>query len=215
MSDSNKHVSFCPHCGHDTIQILLYTHIYEDTFQWTKDKESITEFSSYICSCEKCNGLIIYDGACFLEPPAVYDRDYIVFPEIKPIDESIPKTIAECYKEALEIKWKSPSTFAVLIRKCLEGMCRDRGLNSGNLYNDLTELAKKGEIPPLLVEMTDTLRTLGNIGAHWSDEKMNNEHVEIIDDFFKSIIEYVYIAPGKLKKYHDKQKNLRMNENND
>ena len=51
--------------------------------------------------------------------------------------------------------------------------------------------------------MTDVLRLLGNIGAHAVEQSIKPIHVIVIDDFFHLIIEYVYVAPSKLKEFRD------------
>lgn len=52
--------------------------------------------------------------------------------------------------------------------------------------------------------MTDVLRLLGNIGAHAAGQSVKLGHVRAIDDFFRAIIEYVYVAPSKLKEFRDR-----------
>ena len=82
------------------------------------------------------------------------------------MDESVPSAVANNYREAKAVQNVSPNAFAVLIRRALEAMCDDRGVPTGRLQQRLEQLAKRGEIPPILAEITSVLRTLGNSGAH-------------------------------------------------
>ena len=46
--------------------------------------------------------------------------------------------------------------------------------------------------------MTDILRMLGNIGSHAADESVEPEYVDAIDEFFRAVVEYVYVAPYRV-----------------
>lgn len=71
----------------------------------------------------------------------------------------------------------------------------------GPLHNRLEQLAKRGEIPPVLAEMTTVLRVLGNAGAHNSAQKITVPLTWVMDEFFRAVVEYVYIAPSKLEEF--------------
>jgi hypothetical protein len=45
------------------------------------------------------------------------------------------------------------------------------------------------------------LRQLGNVGSHAGEDEIAPEYVDVIDDFFCAIIEYVYIAPHKVSEF--------------
>ena len=68
----------------------------------------------------------------------------------------------------------------------------------GSLADKLKELATKNKIPPVLAEMTEIIRRLGNRGSH-DDEDVEPQYVEPMDEFFRAVVEYVYIAPEKIK----------------
>lgn len=65
----------------------------------------------------------------------------------------------------------------------------------------LKSLAEKGEIPPVLVEVTNVLRTLGNSGAHNTEQKVTVPMTWQMDKFFRTLVEYVYVAPARLKEF--------------
>ena len=55
---------------------------------------------------------------------------------------------------------------AFAVRSTLEKMCKDKGEIKGSLYDKLKNLSKKGVLPPILDEIADVLRDLGNAAAH-------------------------------------------------
>src|SRR5205823_1359429 len=127
----------------------------------------------------------------------------LVFPPSGELHKSVPERVAKIYKEAARIKNLAPNAFAVQIRRALEALCEDRGAQKGVLQKQLKELAERGEIPTKLAELTDVLRLVGNIGAHASDEEVKPWQVYAMDEFFRTVIEYVYVAPGKLNEYKE------------
>jgi hypothetical protein len=41
---------------------------------------------------------------------------------------------------------------------------------------------------------------LGSMGAHAAEEELSVWDAELIDDFFRSIVDYVYIAPARIRR---------------
>ena len=91
-----------------------------------------------------------------------------------------------------------------MIRRSLEALCDDRGVKEHSLVKMLEELVKRGEIPETLAEMTTVLRLIGNAGAHHSDVKVIVPMTWAMDEFFRAVVEYVYVAPSKLADFKEK-----------
>jgi hypothetical protein len=47
------------------------------------------------------------------------------------------------------------------------------------------------------------LRLVGNIGAHASEESVHPLQATAIDNFFKAIVEYVYVSPQRIAEFKD------------
>ena len=80
-------------------------------------------------------------------------------------------------------------------------MTSDRGIKKGTLQAQLTELAKAGHIPPVLAKASDLLRIIGNVGAHATPHSVHPLLATAIDQFFRAVIEYVYVAPKRLEDF--------------
>jgi hypothetical protein len=119
------------------------------------------------------------------------------------------------YAEAIRIKRNAPNAFAVMLRRALEAVCDDRGVEGGVLARRLKILADRGEMPPLLAEVSDVVRILGNMGAHASEMSVTPPDTWVLDDFFKAIVEYVYVAPSKLKEFKKNLERLKSEEPKD
>jgi hypothetical protein len=207
-----RRVAFCPHCGNRAPQRHIYTQEYLGqgySMDGTLSDDTLP-CAYYVAVCETCNEILLYHSFIDIVEDKDFHRTELIWPDPGVLHQSVPKTIAECYSEAARIKNLTPNAFAVQIRRALEALCDDRGAKKGNLQSRLQDLASRGEIPPVLAEITDVLRLLGNIGAHAADQNIKPGHVPAIDNFFRAIIEYVYVAPSKLKEFQNRMKSLKI-----
>lgn len=146
-----------------------------------------------VARCETCKEILLYHS--------IYDAaPTLIFPNIT-LGQTVPEEISKLYDEATRIKSIAPNAFAVQIRRALEAICVDRGSNRKNLAAQLKELGEKGEIPKTLSEASDILRVIGNVGAHANKRDVHPLQVLALDEFFKAIIEYVYVSPSKIESF--------------
>lgn len=84
----------------------------------------------------------------------------------KQFPDYIPRAILDDYEEACAIVTLSPKASATLSRRCLQGMIRDFWGISGKkrLIDEIEALQDK--VPPTQWKVLDSLRRIGNIGAH-------------------------------------------------
>ncbi len=198
-------VGYCPHCNNRATQRLIHKQFYfERTWSAKDGSESEAPWSTFVAVCETCHQILLYDNAGDQMEEKDFHLGDLIYPESGHLHISVPRMISVIYSEASRIKSIAPNAFAVQIRRALEALCEDRNAKKGILQNRLKDLADKGEIPPVLSEASDTLRILGNIGAHGLGESVHPSQVYAIDDFFRAVIEYVYVAPGKLKDFREK-----------
>lgn len=192
----------CPHCGNKTPHSVVFTHSYIGGWYGADGKETSNPPTSYYTgyACSTCNDLSIYENHDYQD----WDEESILaFPESASMDESIPQSIKEIYEEAKRIQKISPNAYAVLIRRALEALCDDREAPKGKLHVRLQKLVDNGEIPPVLAEVTTALRELGNSGAHNTEQKVTVPITWQMENLFKTVVEYVYVAPARLKSYQE------------
>jgi len=189
----------CPHCGNKVPHSVIFTHNYVGDWYCSDGSIDDTLPTSYYTgyACGTCHDLSIYENHEYDEG----DVGRLVFPADVNLDESIPESVAKNYRESKRVQKVSPNAFAVLIRRALEALCDDRNVPHGKLHARLSHLAKNGEIPPVLIEITSVLRTLGNSGAHNTDQDVTVPMTWKMDKFFRTLVEYVYVAPTRLKEF--------------
>ncbi len=104
----------------------------------------------------------------------------------------------QIYQEAKAIKQRSPSSFVVQIRRALEAVANEQGAEGNTLMAKTQWLIKQGLLPEVFAEMTHITRMLGNLGAHDAEKDVLSADVQIVDEFFRAIIEYLYVARAKV-----------------
>lgn len=196
-------VMVCPCCGNRTPHKLVFEHTFTAVWYGKDGKPSEGEYSPeslyQLFECSTCHDISLYDSI-----PESGQPPTLAYPKGDTLDGSVPEMVALNYREAKRVQSVSPNAFAVLIRRALEAMCDDRGIAAGRLQERLEELARRGEIPPILAEITSVLRSLGNSGAHNTNQNVTVPMTWQMDKFFRALIEYVYVAPSLLREFRKK-----------
>ncbi len=138
-----------------------------------------------------------------------FEPSQLVSKPERPLSNYAPRKIREEYEEALRVKDHDPKSFVVGIRRALEAICIEQGFPGDD---ELGKNLKKLSLPPLVAEIADEIRVMGNAGAHIKARKYRNvgpREAQTIDDFFHLVVLFVYEAPSLLKEY---QKRLRPNQ---
>lgn len=203
MNEEIRAIGFCPHCGNTAPQMFFHGLSSSPPISPEGPKDTSTGYAFVLCMT--CQRPLLYRSKPGFSGPLMgrilqLEHAELVWPNSLDLHESIPASVRKCYSEAALVKSRAPNAFANQIRRSLEAVCKDREATGKTLFDKLKDLESKGEIPATLVSMTDLIRKLGNWGSHAAEQEVGKEHVNAIDDFFRAIVEYVYVAPFKVKK---------------
>jgi Domain of unknown function (DUF4145) len=119
-------------------------------------------------------------------PPERVDFDPVNLPAavLAALEEAISCHANRCFIAA-----------AIMVRKTLEELCRDRQATGNNLKERIRALGSRVVLPQELLEGLDDLRLLGNDAAHIESQEFNQvgqEEVEIGIEFAKEVLKAVY-----------------------
>jgi hypothetical protein len=97
---------------------------------------------------------------------------------------------------------------AVMARSAVQVTMRDKGAVGKDLYNEIEDLAKKGDLPPLVKEWSHEVRVLGNDSAHPkpNTRPTTTEDARDIVQFLDSLLLYLYDFPKKISDYRERRK---------
>lgn len=166
----------------------------------SENPEGEPQLEYAILRCATCRDITLLSKLDIHE----WDNPSLQYPSDYSLDPCVPGAVASNYREAKKVQNMSPNAFAVLLRRALEALCDDRGVSRGNLASRLRELAAKGEIPGKLADISSVLRELGNAGAHHTSQRVTVPLTWTMDEFFRTLIEYVYVAPHKLVSFQQR-----------
>lgn len=184
----------CQHCGNQGIHTVVATVTETETIELEPGNSFEEDFEIVFCRCENCDQHSLFS---FLNGNS--DESWSLYPREKQIDDSVPKGIRDAYSEALKIKKISSIAFVIMIRRALELLCKHEGAKGNDLSKKIQDLGRKEIIPKVLSEMADTIRLIGNDNAHDDKKTLDFHELELLDNFYSTIIEYVYIGPKKIE----------------
>ena len=182
-----------------------------------EDGEKYLSPFTWLCyTCGTCGGLSLVGDFFFGSAPnsdallraRLHPRGADLLPPDHTLspNQPIPAKVYNLYYQVWPLRHRSPAAFVGQIRRLLEFVCADKGAVGKDLFTKLQDLSQKGVFPGYFSQITDLLRKVGNLGAHAAEEELSVWDAELIDDFFRSIIDYVYIAPARIKRMEERLK---------
>lgn len=115
----------------------------------------------------------------------------------------VPRSIITDYNEACIIRDLSPKASATLSRRCLQGIIRDFWqVKAGRLIDEIEQIRDKTD--PLTWEAIDSVRRVGNIGAHMEKDinlivDVDPHEAELLIGLIETLIRDWYVAREERK----------------
>lgn len=202
----------CYQCGNRAPQELVAEHLGQEIYEHLDGERYQENFSYWIYRCLTCSGITLYgDFAEYpkhrsLEERRIYPQGSRLLPPKHMLarQDCVPDRIVKIYEEIWPLRHIAPNAFAGQIRRALELICQDQEAKGRTLYDQLKDLTGRGTFPGSFSEVTDLIRVIGNLGAHVSERDIDFWDAELLDDFFRSVVEYVYISPSKIERMKDR-----------
>lgn len=167
-----------------------------------------------VCPNPECRGFSLSLCLYAAEPDAagrtavigemIQEWSLIPSSKAKTFPSYVPKPIIDDYNEACLIVDLSPKASATLSRRCLQGMIRDFfGIQKSRLKDEIDEL--KGKVEPEIWDAIQSVRTVGNIGAHMEKDinvivDVDPKEAELLIELIELLIKECYIARENRKK---------------
>lgn len=196
-------------------------------FTTTIDKSFVSYFvHSGICpACDKPSLILSKRKVCtekaYLGVPATFtDIENIpIYPLFKerPVDDNVPKEIAEDYKEATRIAGLSIKGAATLARRCLQRTLRHSFPAMGkqpSLKHEIDWAIANGNLPLEINDVLYKLKDAGNFGAHPGADglteiyELSPEDLEACFVLLHSLFDILYVEPARKTQILHKLKNI-------
>jgi hypothetical protein len=123
----------------------------------------------------------------------------------EPIPDKVPKSLVEDYTEACNVLAESAKASAALSRRCLQNLLVEKaGMTKRDLNDQIQEAINARALPSTLAEDLDTVRLIGNFGAHPIKSKSTGEIVPVEPgeaewnlDVLDALFDFFYAQPDK------------------
>jgi len=202
----------CAHCGHTAVMEIVgeYSGVkqYDDNPLSDLTWEQGTVYQLLLCPA--CEGVSLrsyhWHGGWMETTDITFD---MLYPGPSECPLGVPEAVASAYKAARKVRDIDANAYGVLLGRVLELVCHDRSADGESLSSQLRDLADRGELPKTLIDVTDGLRNLRNVGAHALLGELTAAEVPILDDLCRAILEYVYGAPFLAKQAEESLKRVR------
>lgn len=201
---NSKIILTCGHCGNMTA-FTIAAEGFRPTTIVSAGAEMITWTTWRVLLCSTCSQptlerdtQTISGGSNGAKPPRGPSPE-LLYPVSRTLLTALPPSIGRIYQETLHVEKHSPRSCAVMAGLALEAVCEHERARGSTLSERLNHLVASERIPRTLAEMAHHLRQLRNIGAHFTQEEILSEDVPVIIDFVEAILEYLYVAPAKIR----------------
>ncbi len=170
-----------------------------------------------VCPNDECKKLTLLADLYTIEWNSNYQRSlkkddiksWNLMPDsfAKQFPDYVPKVIITDYEEACKIRDLSPKASATLSRRCLQGMIRDFwSIKKGRLVDEINAIEDK--VDPIVWKSIDSVRKIGNIGAHMEKDinliiEVEANEAQILIELIEMLIEEWYI--------HRHEREMKMN----
>ncbi len=139
----------------------------------------------------------------------------------KVLPDYIPVAVKEDYYEACRIRDLSPKASATLSRRCIQGMIRDFWkISKSRLVDEIDALKEK--VDSLTWDAIDSVRKVGNIGAHMEKDinliiDVEPNEAQLLIELIEQLVDDWYVAKHdkeerlkKIKEIAEKKKDLKL-----
>lgn len=153
-------------------------------------------------SCRAHLFVVIQNGQLVTSYPALridFDATNVPATVIHALEEAITCHADNCFVAA-----------AIMVRKTLEELCRDRQAQGKDLKDRIRDLGAKIVLPQDLLAGLDDLRLLGNDAAHIESreyDKVGKEEVEVGIELTKEVLKAAYQYSALLSRLRSLKKN--------
>jgi hypothetical protein len=206
----------CPYCNHDTTlrEQDIVSGGRDFTIQDPIDGYTRIQWYYIVCPNPKCRKFTLRVGLCEISfDKAAHEWktgdiiriwDLVPSSHAKAFPDYIPKPVLDDYNESCLIVSLSPKASATLARRCLQGIIRDFWkVKPGRLVDEIEQIKDKTD--PLTWDAIESVRKVGNIGAHMETDinvivDVDPNEAQMLIELIESLLKDWYVAREERKK---------------
>jgi Domain of unknown function (DUF4145) len=100
---------------------------------------------------------------------------------------------------------KAYGATVVMVRRILEGVCKENGVQERILIKGLEELKKAGLVDGTISTWATALRLLGNEGAHYTGKRVPRDDAEDALAFAEALLDHIYVLRKRFTEFENRR----------
>jgi hypothetical protein len=130
------------------------------------------------------------------------DNPGIAYPAKRRLSKDVPRPLRREFEEAQTcFSAKAYEATVVMVRRILEGTCKENNVQERTLVKSLEKLKADGLIDTTIAEWADALRVLGNEGAHYTGRQVLRDDSEDALAFAEALLEHIYVLRKRFEEF--------------
>lgn len=135
-----------------------------------------------------------------------FDEGVLLYPAGRELTADVPFGLREEWKEAQTcFRNKSYKACAVMVRRTLEGTCKENGVSEKTLAQGLRKMLAEGKIDDTLFAWANELRVVGNEGAHYTGKPVGREDAEDALAFAEALLDHIYVLRKRFESFRSRR----------
>ncbi|MEU6409398.1 DUF4145 domain-containing protein [Microbispora sp. NPDC046933] len=202
MPTAYEYTVECPTCQQR--QLATEKAEYANEYPW--DPEPFTRFA--ITECKMCYSILVvkhqmHMGEDYSEKRSARTAAQVIWPQVeRTLSAAIPEAIRREHHEARScFKVGSYTAVLVMVRRTLEGVCRDHDVTVSPLYKALEEMKRLGLIEGRLLDWAQELRVLGNEAAHFTGRPVARQDAQDSLELAEALMDYLYVFTARFNEF--------------
>jgi hypothetical protein len=182
----------CPWCGLRSGQFSPRAHVDAPRLG------SPPRYWSFL-TCPRCGGPVVLETT---SPQSGIHEIYNTIPDTAAAVDvhHLPADVERYYRDAIRVLEAGvPDAAAVQLRKTLEAAAAHHKVTTGTLVERIRKLIEAGLITTDFAKVLDHVRVVGNVGAHASDEHVDEEAARRALRFTTQVLRNLFEIPEELR----------------
>lgn len=200
----------CPHCEQPALAAIQGIAIWDG---WNRDHtERVSPSTEYVLvQCNACRQVSVQTREDFGEG---FDDDspVMAYPAPRQLSWNVPTPLRREFEEAQTcFSSKAYEATAVMVRRVLEGTCKENDVQERTLVRSLQKLREEGLIDSTIAEWADALRLVGNEGAHYTGKQVLRDDAEDALAFAEALLDHIYVLRQRFEEFAKRREHVDKN----
>jgi len=159
-----------------------------------------------LVKCDRCGQAMV-----FVQEDYGFDQGWDemlrVWPgAVRQLSSAVPSALRAEHDESRAcFQAKAYTAAVVMVRRTLEGVCAEHGVKERTLAKALQSMHDKDLLDRRLLEWAEELRALGNVGAHYTSDRVTREDAQDALAFTEALLDYLYVLQAKFEEFRSRR----------